>query len=678
MHRIARLLGIGSIVFTAATVTAQTPTPTVVDSNIAVTQYAQSRGQDLQGNLCASRGATGCGGCYPDPIPPTDPIQAALAQLPKVNPEWQPIGPMIPAPTPGADSAAPPLAAPVLVTGVVGLSKSPGDDFPGSHLSADYNAEIIPDINSRLATGNGNGRVEFEWEGGKFPMFAWSGEGDRIIALGRWIFDCGHPDPGPQGKCSNDGTRVCNVDGDCISPGTCTAPAPIFGYQSEMHPPQAVVVIRNKSLPARHTGRTAPAIPATRADVYISADGGGAGDRCVVTHLASDSDVLFAKACFINRCSVTTNRPCRVDKDCPARETCITLDPAQRLADINASNFEFDIPLPPPPTGTATLQIKTKSFKPIGGNMPKPTFQETLGPTPNLHVIVPMATPLPGNKMPNVFAESISAGWKEDTTSLKHVQVKLKSITINNPLKDSTPVISSQCTQPGGAGLTGVACAKDANCTPGTCGSNGSRACHRDSDCAKTDVCVSGSRCVGGIVPGWDLWAEVDGDWVQFKKLDKVGNAAPFAAPPYVQPTPTRPLKVAQSFKFDEFVPPTGPGSTIHLKVTGHSLNCLNTLYGADLMDGLGQFGLIAGANCLAAGTHDPGAIDISYNGPDFGTSPPGKVTTFTLTSNGGEGGTCSGTANRLCLTDADCPMGESCNVTGGAFTLVYTIGIIP
>ena len=676
MYRGGRLLwGALSIILVAASAWAQTPTPTPVDSNIAVTQYAQSRGQDLQGNPCAARGATGCGGCYPDPLPPSDPIQAALAQLPKVNPEWQPIGGMIPPPTPGADTLSPPFTAPVLVTGTVGLSKSPGDDFPGSHLSADYNAEIIPDINSRLGTGNTNERVEFEWEGAKFPMFAWSGEGDRIIALGRWIFDCGHPDPGPDGKCSNDSSRVCVVDADCVSPGTCTAPPPNFGYQSEMHPPQAVAVMRNKSLPAKHAGRTAPAIPATRADVYISADGGGAGDRCVVTHLASDSDVLFSKACFVNHCSVTTLRSCRVDKDCPARETCITLDPTLRLADINAADFEFDMPLPPPPVGPATLQIKTKSYKPTGGYMPTPIFQPTIGPTPNLHVIVPMATPLRGGQIPNVFAESISAGWKEDTTSLTHVQVKLKSVTINNPLKDTTPALPHQCTNTNGMGLSGTPCTKDADCTAGTCANNGAKACHRDSNCAKTDICTSGSQCVGGIVPGWDLWGEVNGDWIQFKKLDTIGAVAPFAGPPYMQPTPTRPLKVAESFKFDEFVPPTG---SIHLKVTGHSLNCLNTLYGTNLVDGLNEFGLTPGATCLAAGSHDPGAIDITYNGPNFGTASPGQATTFTMTSNGGEGGTCSMHTTQLCLSSADCPMGESCNGTGGAFTLEYSITVIP
>ena len=44
--------------------------------------------------------------------------------------------------------------------------------------------------------------AEMEWEFNKYPLFAWAGEGDRITALGRWIFDCGHPNTDPEGACS--------------------------------------------------------------------------------------------------------------------------------------------------------------------------------------------------------------------------------------------------------------------------------------------------------------------------------------------------------------------------------------------------------------------------------------------------------------------------------------------
>ena len=40
----------------------------------------------------------------------------------------------------------------------------------------------------------------------------------------------------------------------------------------------------------------------------------------------------------------------------------------------------------------------------------------------------------------------------------------------------------------------------------------------------------------------------------------------------------------------------------------------------------------------------------------------------------GGDAGVCSTTPSDLCIKDADCPSGETCVVTGGAFVLHYTI----
>lgn len=681
---------------------AQAPTPTPVDSNVAVTTYAQTRGVPCSGG----QGSTGCGGCYPEPLL-QDPL--GLAQLAKVNSEWAPIGPMI---SGGPDTSLPPSALPVRINATVALTKiNVGGDFPGSHITDDTNTFIIPDPadNGWLATGNnptgcsdeGCNAIEMEWEIGKYPLFAWAGEGDRITALGRWIFDCGHPDPAPLGKCSLNAAQdcitdkrdcvgacnpgilkcsnaplvSCTSDSGCPNYGTCTNPAPNFNYRAELHPPQAVVVLRNKSIP--------PGIPASRADVYISSDGGAAGDSCTVEHLTNAGDVLFVKSCFQNHCSVTTDRSCKVDKDCAGGETCIVLDPAGRLADINTSNFEFDMPLPvpvPPSAATATgLKIKTKKFKPKGGLMPKPIFGVTPGPTPNLHVTVPMAVPLSNGMMPNVFAERITAGWIGDTTALKLVQVKFKTLTINNPLKASTPAIPRKCTNPSG-GFTATDCTTDADCPAGFCSAS-SAPCHTDKECAKTDFCSSPSVCLGGIIPGWEMFGEVNGDWVRFKKLETLGGVAPFAAPPYVQPSPI-PLAISEHFTFNEFVPSTG---SIHLHTTGHSLNCIDLMYGDDLKDDLHTFGLFTGGACLQGGDLDPGIVDITHTGPNFATTftgatcgaPTSKgVATCTATSSGGDGGTCSTTIARLCVEDADCPSGETCNLAGGGFTLTYTIQV--
>ncbi len=774
----ARRLALNVAVVGWAAVAVAQPTPTPVDSNVGVQSFAQSYGNDYirhcSGNasttLCSAdkdcpplhtcnplgtptpcdvRGGEGCGGCYPAQILGPDPT-TSLAALAPLNPEWAPIGPMIPlSPSGRVDPARPPLSSPVLLNGTVTLSKiNVGGDFSGSHVGDDQNTSIAPDPadNGRLATGNApDNTLELEWEINKYPLFAWAGEGDRITSLGRWIFDCGHPDPDP-GQCSNNAARACISNADCAAGGTCVGgvgacttdgllrcitdpecvgtcpactgmgcskhctnkatfvcstdldcdfgacdnPTPNFHFRAEMHPPQAVVVLRNKSLPAPHAGRTAPAIPATRADVYISEDGGGAGDRCTVSHLLSNGDVLLGKRCFINHCSVTTSRSCKVDKDCALGETCIRLDAEDRVADVNApnfnhcsvttracavngdcpagetcvplANFEFDIPLPAPPLGSPTLKIHVTNHKPKGGLMPKPTFIPPVLPATNLHVIVPMATPLPkSGKMPNVYAASISAGWKEDVTPLQHVRVKFKNITVHNPVKDRVPVLLKQCTLTNGFGLSAKPCASNTDCPAGGC-SIGSKACHVDNDCPKKAACLGGSTCAGGVTPGWDVFAQVNGDWVQLKKLELIGAKLPFLAAPYLKPSPT-PLVIPQIFKFDEFVPPDG---SIHIASTGHSLNCRDTLYGTNLVDDLTVLGLGTGGSCLAAGSRDIGQIDLTLAGPDFGTgiAPPGTLVTKTIQSGPGEVGSCSVTTNKLCVSDSDCP--GTCSVTAG------------
>ena len=665
MH--ARTLTFAVAVSLSSTIVwAQTPTPTPVVSNIAVSAYAQGRGQDLSGTPCTTPGKTGCGGCYPEPIPPSDPIAAALAQLNLVNPAWQPIGPMIKG---GADVSLPPDSVPVRIDATVALSKSPGDDFPATHLTSDYNAELIPDDNGRLATGDANGdkRLEFEWEGDKLPLYMWSGEGDRLIADGRWIFDCGHADPSPNGKCSNGGA-VCNIDSDCPSGGTCTGPVATFNYQAELHPPHAVAVIRNKS-----NGK----IPATRADVYISADAGGASDRCTVTHLPSAVDLLSTdpktgKSCFLNHCSMTKERSCSVDKDCAKGETCLRFDPAGRLANINASDFEFDMPLPAKPPGATGVMIKPKNQ--AKGTMPKPTFDTTHAndPTPSIHVTVPMTVAIKGT-MPSVFAQSITAFWKGDNTKLKRVQVQFTGLTINNPVKDSTPAVPHVCADPTKTAPTTNACSTDQDCLPGKCAAAPSKDCRANSDCAPTDFCNISERCIGGVTPGWRLWGEVNGDWTEFAGLSQIGTQPPFEKPPYMQPS--TPLILKQKFKVDEYVPADG---SVHIKVSGRSFNCLHGLFGHNLNELLGLYGFTDGANCLLkGGSHDAGTVDITLNGPDFGVTP-GKVTALTATSTGANAGTCSATTNQLCVSDADCPSGETCTINGAGYTLQYTVKVFP
>lgn len=713
MHSRYVALALTAVLCVATLARAQAPTPTPVDSNVAVSSFAQSRG-----NPCTTTGGNGCGGCYPAPIPGGD----VTSELSKVNPEWQPISPMIDlgSSTP-ADPSLPPLSAPVLINGTVALSKiNTGGDFPASHITTDQNTFIELDAadNGRLASGNNSdttecpgencNRIEMEWEVGKYPLFAWAGEGDRVMAIGRWVFDCGHPDPDPghcsvptvractddsdcstsetcesgfctakcisdadcpsggtceggiggctsldsgsntvrciiasdcsgscnSGHCSNDAAQTCAANSDCNF-GSCNNPDPNFNFRAELHPPQAVVVLRDKGLP--------PGIPATRADVYLSGDGGGAGDSCIVSHLASAGSLLTSKVCFplghplasvtapdFNHCS-STARHCAIDADCPALETCIA-----------TPNFEFDMPLPPPPplTPTPILKTKFKKFPQKKGQAPKPTLQLVMAPTPHLHVVIPMTSTLPNGNTPNVFAGSISAGWKGDTTTpMEHVLVKFKSLTINNPLKERVPAVPKQCK--GFVGLSGLPCASNSDCLSG--------------------------NCMAGLTPGWTVFGQVNGDWVQFKRLNTIGAAAPFLAPPFLVPSPT-PLVIPQANTFNQWVRADGQ---IHIATTGMSLNCLDRLYGADVKTDLTLWGINAGATCLSGGDHDPGAVDVTLNGPSFmpPTPPPGVTPSVVCTpaagatpancfatSGEGEGGHCSVTTNKLCVNDEDCP----------------------
>ncbi len=717
------------------------PTPTPVDSNIAVSSFAQSRGEifaNATPTPCTSQGGAGCGGCYP-----VKQNAAVTDLLPEVNPEWQPIGPMIEG---GSDTSLPPQSQPMTVHGTVALTQiNVGGDFPGSHVGDDQNTfiQLDPADNGILATGNQSvfecgppftavvaqtapagatvlvlkslppdfpttgvvtlvgtspvnitytlssetlnlsvplpstlgsvaqgtqiavggencGLIEMELEFGKYPLFAWAGEGDRITAEGRWIFDCGHPDPVPIGACSQTGTP-CIVDKECGA-NKCTNPAPTFNYRSEIHPPQAIAVIREKS-----NGQT----PATQADVYISADGGGAGDACTLTHLPQSTDVLLKKSCFLNHCSVTTSRSCSTDADCATGETCLIFDASLGgpIADINRTNFEFDMPLPKPPSDSATLQIAKESFQPPGAIMPEPLFTPPtppLGPTPVLHVVVPMSVPVQG-QMPNVFAERIVASWKEDTTRLTHVQINFLNLSIRNPLKPLTPAVTRACTNPGG-GLTTSACATNSDCAAGTCVTAGTP-CHSDRECpSKTDSCSGQSVCVGGLVPGWELFAEVNGDWIEVSGLSNIGAQAPFTAPPFAVPSPAAQV-IPLNAKFDEYVPSTG---TIHIATTGHSLACSDAnLYGHNVKDSLRTFGLTVGATCLGESNPDPGRLDVTHAGPNFTVAPAGVScvppaqagpTICTATSGFGDGGTCSSTKSRLCLVDDDCPAGACSN----------------
>ena len=291
------------------------------------------------------------------------------------------------------------------------------------------------------------------------------------------------------------------------------------------------------------------------------------------------------------------------------------------------------------PGATDVTTKITKSKLPKGSVSPKaPIITKNLSSDPpSLHVSVPMTVPING-KMPDVFAQSISAAWKGDKTKLTHVQVTFTAFNIDNALKAETPVIPRQCTNAGANGLSGTPCTTDSDCP--------------------------GAKCLGGVTPGWEMFGQVNGDWVKFTGLDAV----------------TVPVSPPQKFKFDEYVPADG---ALHIATTGHVFNCIDTLYGSNLIDALNTYGLTIATNCLLDGMDpDPGKIDVTLTGPTFSTAAgsattcntAGKVSTCTTTATGGDAGNC--TNGDPCIATVDCQSGQTCTTTGGAFALSYTIAL--
>ncbi len=371
---------------------------------LGLTPVAVSAGPVDSNTALASNG----GGCYSPPI-----VQTSLFdQLPALNPEWAPVV-----------NGSSPLSVPVMVHGAAVESHVSREDFPAGHVTFDQNIELQLDAAdaSFLASGNyfapnlhdGKPTLELEWETGSYPAWAWAGEGDRVVALGRWIFDCGHPDPIPGLK---QGTTIpCLTDADAPAGVPCIGA--VFNYRSEMHPPQGVAVIRSGgAAKLRDAGR---AVPVTRADVYVSADGGGAGDACVVTHKTSLNAILGAP-CF------------------PLHAPLALLPPGA-AAPLNSRDFSFDVPLPAVSGGAdPILDVIGRPTPALGTTPVTPQLRvvpHLEGANPHYEVTVLMTQPV-GNHMPTGFAATMLAGWQRLPASpLVHLRVTLDGVTVNRPLK---------------------------------------------------------------------------------------------------------------------------------------------------------------------------------------------------------------------------------------------------
>jgi len=391
------------------------------------------------------------GGCTPTGI-----NAGVLDMLTLINAEWAPVvnGQQVD-------------EAPIYVHGTVnGMHGETSGDFPATHVRSDVNifVTVDPADLDKVATGNdGPDEIAFEWEAGALPAWAWPTVGDRVVGLGRHIFDCGHP--GAQnGTCSGAPSQACILDGDCATGQTCVGTR--YGYSSELHPPHALATIRPNRGAVLSKRAGARAVPVTRADVWVNANGGGAGDRCILTHRAAPFDLLSV-ACF------------------PL---------AQPVARINDADFTFDVPLPAKPNPRAKPVWRLTSQDGAGTSPARVKIRRRLGgDTPHLEVKVLM-TKKRGGALPTGFAGTLVAGWRTaPATPLVHVRVALEAVDIVNALKPATPTVPRTC-----SATTATTCVTASDCPPG-------------------------EQCLGlGTAPGWAGQMSVNGDWQELLGLGDV------------------------------------------------------------------------------------------------------------------------------------------------------------
>jgi hypothetical protein len=405
------------------------------------------------------------GGCYPMAAN----VDSPLDMLTLIDPEWAPVvnGTVV-------DSQ------PVLIHGtVLGGHGDLGGDFPSTHVRSDQNTFVRADDADfgRVAAGNDQNQgaleIAFEWEAGAYPDWAWASAGDRIVGMGRWIFDCGHTGAQP-GHCSTTTSEECIVDADC-GPGKCaacgvseTCAGVKFGYSSELHPPYATAVMRRGRGAVLSADPVAHAAPATRVDVFVSSYAGGAGDECVLTHLTNPMHQLSVE--------------------------CYPLTRPVAAAHMNDRDFEFDVPLPPRPPGAVHALWRFEERPAPGGIAPTvdvESFETAFEPKVHVRLRLTQAT---AAGLPTGYAATMVAGWDNDFTPLTHVRVSVLGVVIHNALQPRTPQI------------------------PRVCPSNRAT-CRTSADCPPGDVCQG-----IGAVKQWRLQVAVNGEWRELSGLQSVNQ----------------------------------------------------------------------------------------------------------------------------------------------------------
>jgi len=286
----------------------------------------------------------------------------------------------------------------------------------------------------------------FARDWGAVPEFVWPAVGDRVWIMGRWIFDCGHP---------NSDFRA-NVK-----------------YSTEIHPPRVLVTLRLKhpaldsfprprvsapnfpppqsylpvtgvpvdpaSLPPGVPNSGPTNVPVMEADIFVSVNGGGANDLCSI---------------------VPESCPGHTGPIIPVNDRNYVFDiyPPGTSFDATLSNGTFVVT---PPVSDASLQWRVVNhfselpahacggadnsvcvtvdpiICPIDAVTPPPTQSETgCPPVPTQPTRLRVILPFQGSNA-NFFAQSVLVGWDDvptaanNTTGVRTFQVRLHKLTVD-------------------------------------------------------------------------------------------------------------------------------------------------------------------------------------------------------------------------------------------------------
>jgi hypothetical protein len=330
------------------------------------------------------------------------------------SPEWVFVG--------GKDSLGRSLHE---VQGSASLVHTADEDLPEGHQSYDLDWDVAPDpayaglLGGDPAKGNGNyaddadhAKLHVEWESGVVPTYVWPTEGDRVHLWGHWIWDCGHWGQGIQTEPDHPQESLIGT-GDYFLPGQIEGGAPeqLRGEQTELHPLEAVVVMRKEASQST-SGES-------QTDVFMSNDG---------THAYAEEQ------CAANSTQIPNT-------EAPDFSACVNNDAMQRQP-IAGRTFAFFVPAPPRPEKGSVLTYR--KVQQVAGD----GSTEQIVPRANgLDVSVSFDPSADG--APHAFGASYLVGWRNKPAPSTALRLRLESVTVNHSL-DPNPNRSTQSGPPPG------------------------------------------------------------------------------------------------------------------------------------------------------------------------------------------------------------------------------------